>query len=240
MITSPSNSRLRLVRRLASRAQRDRTGLFSCEGEDLVQAALATGIEPVHLLVDAERPVDGLPGGELVEPRLLSEVSTLGHPPRVIGVFRREDLPRLDTRTPPPVGLALWKVADPGNIGTLLRAADGIGPAFLALSPGCADPTGPKALRASSGSIFRVPSAAFDEAPGRRVALIAHGGKPLHELILDRETTFVLGAEREGLPDDVVADCDESATIPLEPGAESLNVGVAGALALYEWRRRRS
>ncbi len=240
MISSPSNPRLRLVRRLASRPQRDRTGLFSCEGEDLVQAALAAGIEPVHLLVDAERPVEGLPGGELVESRLLAEVSTLGHPPRVIGVFRREDLPRLDTRTSPPVGLALWKVADPGNIGTLLRAADGLGPAFLALSPGCADPTGPKALRASSGSVFRVPTEAFDEAPGRRVALVAHGGNPLHELVMDRETTFVLGAEREGLPDDVVADCDEIATIPLEPGAESLNVGVAGALALYEWRRRRS
>jgi RNA methyltransferase, TrmH family len=240
VITSPSNSRLRLVRRLASRAQRDRTGLFSCEGEDLVQAALAAGIEPVHLLVDAERPVEGLPGGELVEPRLLGEVSMLGHPPRVIGVFHREDLPRLHTRTSPPVGLALWKVADPGNIGTLLRAADGLGPAFLALSPGSADPTGPKALRASSGSVFRVPTAAFDEAPGRRVALVAHGGKPLHELVFDTETTFVLGAEREGLPEDVVADCDESATIPLEAGAESLNVGIAGALALYEWRRRRS
>ena len=238
MITSPSNPRLRLVSRLASRRQRDRTGLFSCEGEDLIEAALAAGIEPVHLLLDAERPVEGLVGGELVEPRLLAEVSALGHPPRAIGVFRHDDLPRLDARTPPPVGLALWKVADPGNIGTLVRAADGLGPAFIALSVGCADPTGPKALRASSGSIFRVPVAAFDDAPGRRVALVAHGGKPLHDLDLGEGTTFVLGAEREGLPEDVIAGCDESATIPLEPGAESLNVGIAGALALYESRRR--
>ena len=240
MITEPSNPRLRLVRRLAARRQRDRTGLFSCEGEDLVEAALAAGIEPVHLLLDAERPVEGLAGGELVEPRLLAEVSALGHPPRAIGVFRHEDLPRLDARAAPPVGLALWKVADPGNIGTLVRAADGLGPAFVALSAGCADPTGPKALRASSGSIFRVPVAAFDDAPGRRVALVAHGGKPLHDLDLDEGTTFVVGAEREGLPEDVIAGCDESATIPLEPGAESLNVGIAGALALYEWRRRGS
>ena len=166
--------------------------------------------------------------------------SALGHPPRAIGVFRREDLPRLDSRTPPPVGLALWKVADPGNIGTLVRAADGLGPAFIALSAGCADPTGPKALRASSGSIFRVPTTEFEEAPGRRVALVAHGGKPLHELDLGEGTTFVLGAEREGLPEAIVAECDESATIPLEPGAESLNVAIAGALALYEWRRRLS
>jgi TrmH family RNA methyltransferase len=237
VITSPSNPRLRLVRRLASRRQRDRTGLFSCEGEDLVEAALAAGLEPVHLLLDGERPVEGLSGGELVEPRLLGEVSGLGHPPRTIAVFRRDDLPRLDAQNPPPVGLALWKVADPGNIGTLVRAADGLGPAFIALSSGCADPTGPKALRASSGAIFRVPLADFDAAHGRRVALIAHGGKPLHELDLDERTTFVLGAEREGLPEAMIAGCDESATIPLESTAESLNVAIAGALALYEFRR---
>jgi TrmH family RNA methyltransferase len=107
------------------------------------------------------------------------------------------------------------------------------------LSAGCADPTGPKALRASSGAIFRVPTAAFEEAPGRRVALVAHGGKPLHELDLGEGTTFVLGAEREGLPEEIVAGCDESATIALESGAESLNVAIAGALALYESRRAR-
>jgi TrmH family RNA methyltransferase len=238
VITSPSNPRLRLVRRLASRNQRERLGLFSCEGEDLVQAALEAGLEPVELLVDAERPVHGLPGGEPVEPRLLAELSVLGHPPRVLGVFRRADLPLLSPQTPPPpVGLALWHVADPGNIGTLLRAADGLGPAFLALSAGCADPTGPKALRASAGAVFRVPTANFDDAPGRRMALVPHGGTSLHEIEFGDGTTFVLGAEREGLPDDIVAVCDESATIPLEPHSESLNVAITGAIALYEWRR---
>jgi TrmH family RNA methyltransferase len=70
------------------------------------------------------------------------------------------------------------------------------------------------------------------------VALVAHGGVPLDDVTLDEGTTFVLGAEREGLPDDVIAACDESATISLESGAESLNVAIAGAIALYEWRRR--
>ena len=238
MITSAANARLRLVRRLASRRQRERLGLFVCEGEDLVEAALAAGLEPVHLLVDADRPVD-FSGAELVDSRLLAEASALGHPPRVLAVFRRDGLPRLDPSGAPPVGLALWHVADPGNVGTLLRTADGLGPAFVALSSGCADPTGSKALRASAGSIFRVPTAPFDDAPGRRVALVAHGGTPLHELDLADGTTFILGAEREGLPQDVVAMCDESATIPLASGAESLNVAIAGALALYEARRRR-
>lgn len=237
VITSSSNPRLRLVRRLSSRRQRERLGLFVCEGEDLVQAALAAGVAPAELLVDAERPVEGLPEGEAVDPVLLAEVSSLGHPPRVIGVFRREDLPHLDSSSVPPVGLALWHVADPGNIGTLLRAADGLGPAFLALSEHCADPTGPKALRASAGAVFRVPTASFDDSPGRRVALVAYGGKPLQELDLGGPTLFVLGAEREGLPDEIAASCDESATIPLEAGAESLNVAMTGSIALYEWRR---
>jgi TrmH family RNA methyltransferase len=240
VITSAHNPRLRLVRRLHGRRQRERLGLFSCEGEDLVQAALAAGLEPVEVLVDAERPPElpGLERAERVDPRLLAEVSALGHPPRVIAIFRKADLPRFEDETAPPVGLALWHVGDPGNIGTLLRAADGLGPAFVTLSAGSADPTSAKALRASAGSVFRVPVGRFEESPEPTIALVAHGGTPLPELDLGQRGTFVLGAEREGLPDDVIARCDGVATIPLAKGAESLNVGVSGAVALYEWRRR--
>ncbi len=224
MITSASNPRLRLVRRLASGRQRDRLGLFVCEGEDLVEAALDAGIEPADLLV----------AGSDVEPALLAAVSALPHPPRVIGVFRRSDLPPYE---PLPATLALWRVADPGNVGTLIRTADAFG-AAVALSKGCADPTGPKALRAAAGAIFRVPLGRFEQPGGRRAALVAHGGEPLHEVELGGQTVFVLGAEREGLPADVVAACDVRATIPLAAGAESLNVAAAGAIALYEHSRR--
>jgi TrmH family RNA methyltransferase len=241
VITSASNPRLKLVRRLQGRRQRERLGLFTCEGEDLVEAGLAAGLEPVELLVDAERPpaISRLKNAEPVDPRLLAEVSALGHPSRVLAIFRRADLPRLEEETMPRVGLALWRVGDPGNVGTLLRAADGLGPAFVSLSSGSADPTGAKALRASAGAIFRVPLAGFDDSSGPRIALVAHGGTPLPDLELGDRATFVLGAEREGLPDDVVADCDAVATIPLAPDAESLNVAMTGAVALYEWRRRR-
>jgi TrmH family RNA methyltransferase len=153
----------------------------------------------------------------------------------VIGVFRRDDLPRAPV---PETGLALWHVGDPGNVGTLIRSAAALGPAFVALSEGSADPTGPKALRASMGALFRVPLLAFDYAPGRRIALVAHGGMPTAELDLSGPTTFVLGAEREGLPESVLANCEERATIPLAPGSESLNVATAGAIALYELSRR--
>jgi TrmH family RNA methyltransferase len=106
------------------------------------------------------------------------------------------------------------------------------------LSDGCADPTGAKAIRASMGAVFRVPLLAFGDAPGRRVALVAHDGRPLEEIDLSGPTTFVLGAEREGLPEEVLAVCDAHATIPLAPDAESLNVAMAGTIALYERARR--
>ena len=217
MITSAANPRLKLIRKLESRRQREKLGLFVAEGEDLVDAARAAGIEPVDLLV----------AGEGVEPKLLAEVSTLPHPARVIGVYRRDDLPAFEQR---PVALALWHVADPGNVGTLVRTADAFG-ASIGLSAGCADPTGPKALRASAGAIFRVPLGRFDDPAGRRLALVANAGEPLGPQ--DSQTVFVLGAEREGLPEELVAACDAVVSIPIADSAESLNVAVAGAIALY-------
>ena len=168
MITSAANPRLKLVRRLQTRRGRERLGLFVCEGEDIVAAALEAGLEPVEALLDAERPalVEQLPGAEPVAAALLASASELPHPPRVIAVFRRADLPRLDPKNAPPVGLALWHVGDPGNVGALLRSADALGPAFVCLSEGCADPVSPKALRASAGAIFRVPVGPFEAAPG--------------------------------------------------------------------------
>jgi len=190
------------------------------EGEDLVDAADGQGIEPVELLV----------AGEDVEPELLGEVSTLGHAPRVVGVYRRGDLPR-GARD---VALGLWHVSDPGNVGTLLRAADAFG-ACVSLSEGCADPLGPRAVRASAGAIFRVPLLDWDALPRRRVALAAHGGRPLAEVDLDPPLALLLGSEREGLPEDLAS---EQATIALPGDAESLNVAIAGAIALYELSRR--
>ena len=224
MITSASNPRLKLIRRLESRRQRAKLGLFVCEGEDLVDAAHAAGIEPVDLLV----------AGEDVEPELLAAASTLAYPPRVIGVYRSSDLPAWTQR---PATLALWHVADPGNVGTLIRSADAFG-ASIALSEGCADPTGSKALRGSAGAIFRVPIGRLNQAEGPRIALVAHAGDPLGSVDLSELTVFVLGAEREGVPDELVAACDAVASIPLADSAESLNVAAAGAIALYEWSRR--
>ena len=222
MITSRDNATLKLVRRLAQKRHRAETGLFVAEGEDLVDAARAAGIEPVELLI----------AGETVAPELLARVSTLPHPARAIGVYRAADLPSGTA----DVALGLWGVADPGNVGTLLRTADAFG-AAVALSPECADPLGQKALRASAGAIFRVPLLAWDDLPDRRIALVAHGGTPLAEVELGPPLAFLLGAEREGLPAELLAGAAQ-ATIPLPGPAESLNVAAAGAVALYELSRR--
>ena len=225
MIVSRDNERLKRIRKLHEKSWRDKLGLFFVEGEDAIEAATA-------------EPVDLLRAGDDVDPKLLAEVASAPHPPRVIGVYRRDDLPQWEER---PATLALWKLADPGNVGTLIRTADAFG-AAVALSDGCADPTSPKALRASAGSIWRVPLGAWDASNSllqatKRVALEAHAGALLSSLDLSDRVAFLLGAEREGLPAEVERDVD--AWIPIAD-AESLNVAASGAIALYEWQRQQS
>jgi RNA methyltransferase, TrmH family len=221
VIVSRDNERLKLLRKLHDKRWRDKLGLFFVEGEDAVEAATA-------------EPVDLLRAGEDVDPKLLAEAASAPHPPRVVGVYRRADLPGWEERD---ATLALWRLADPGNLGTLIRTADAFGAAVV-LSDGCADPTSPKALRASAGSIWRVPLGRYESnslLQAKRVALVAHGGEPLASLDLAGRVVFLLGSEREGLPREV--ERDQDARIPIE-GAESLNVAAAGAIALYERRRQ--
>src|SRR3954452_7585041 len=185
MIESKDNERLKLVRKLHDRRWRDKLGLFFVEGEDAVAAATAD-------------PVDLLRAGEDVDPMLLADVASAPHPPRVLAVYRRADLPAWEER---PATLALWRLADPGNVGTLIRTADAFG-ASVVLSDGCADPASPKALRASAGSIWRVPQGPWGclDSTRARVALEAHRGSSLRDVDLTGRVAFLLGAEREGLP----------------------------------------
>jgi TrmH family RNA methyltransferase len=223
VITSRDNVTLKLVRKLlGQRRQRDETGLFAVEGEDLVAAAVAAGLEPVHLLV----------AGETVAPELMKSVSTLPHPARAIGVYRAADLPR----EPRDAWLCLWQLADPGNVGTLIRTADAFG-AGVALSAGCADPLSTKATRASAGAIFRVPLCSWEDVEQRKVALEVSAALRLADADLEPPVAFVLGAERAGLPQEVLATCEARVSIPMPGDAESLNVAAAGAIALYEARR---
>jgi RNA methyltransferase, TrmH family len=228
-ITSPHNDQLKEIRKLAGRKWRDKLREFVAEGEDLLEAADAAGWEPLTRLVAAGSGLEG----EQVAPHLLAQVSQLGSGTRALAVYGQRWAPAAVG----PLCLALWGVNDPGNVGTVLRSALAFGAGSIALGPGTADPYGPKAVRASMGALFEVPVARVrgaDELPGRTIALVAHGGAPLAPP--DGDVTIVVGAERAGLPDDVVAACDEVATIPV--AAESLNAAMAATVALYECNRR--
>jgi TrmH family RNA methyltransferase len=229
VITSPHNEALKEVRKLAGRRWRDKLQRFVAEGEDLLAAADAAGWPALARYVEAGT---GLAGTE-VAPHVLREVSALGSGSRALGVYAQRWAPA----PAGPLCLALWGVHDPGNVGTSLRAASAFGAACVALGPGSADPYGTKAVRASMGALFAVPVARVRtprELPGRRVALVAREGIAL-EALEPGELSLVVGAERQGVPADVVRACDEVAHIPIE--TESLNAAMAATIALYEAAR---
>jgi TrmH family RNA methyltransferase len=186
-------------------------------------AATAAGAEPVELLTAAG---EGL-GGTEVEPALLDRVASLSSGTRAIGVWRE----RWADETLPPCSY-LHGVSDPGNVGTVLRTAAALVGGTVVLGPDCADPFGPRAARASMGAVFSQPvmRAGLEATPKPRAALVAHGGEGLDAL--DGVATLCLGAERQGLPPEVVEACERRITIPLRAGAESLNVAAAAAIAL--------
>src|SRR3954454_3399953 len=228
-ITSPNNEQLKEVRKLAGRKWRDKLRRFVAEGEDLLEAAEAAGWEPLATLV-AEASGRA---GEPVKPHLLAQLSQLGSGTRALAVYAQRWAPA----PLGPVCVALWGVNDPGNVGTVLRSALAFGAGSVALGPGTADPYGPKAVRASMGALFGVPLARVREPaelPGPRTPSPAGAAVPLRDLE-PAERTFVVGAEREGLPDAVVAACDDIAHIPI--AFESLNAATAASIALYEQSR---
>jgi RNA methyltransferase, TrmH family len=223
MITSPHNEKLKLVRKLRERKHREREGLFATEGEDLLEAGLAGGAEPRLVLSAAGSAL----GGEEVDPNLLGDVSVLGSGTRAIAVWSQRW-----AESPQAPCVYLHAVADPGNVGAIVRSAHALLGGTVVLGADCADPYSPKAVRASMGSIFAQPPlrAGVEATPRPRAALVAHGGEGLGGL--GTVQTLCLGAERAGLPDEVLGECDLRITIQLRDGAaESLNVAAAAAIA---------
>jgi RNA methyltransferase, TrmH family len=228
MITSRDNAQLKQIHKLQRKKEREATGLFVAEGEDLVHTAEVSGWTPeIHLRA-----------GEDVEPELLDRVSSLGSGTRVVGVYRqRWSEPRGD------VCVYLSGVSDPGNVGTIIRSAHALCDGPVILGEGCADPFGPKAVRASMGSIFARPPARakLSELPGAKVGLDAGADTTLADAALGLKPPVILavGAEREGFPEDVVGCLDSIARIPQRlDGPDSLNVAMAAAIGLYELGNR--
>ena len=266
-ITSQHNQHLKEIRKLRMRRrERERAGRFVAEGEDLLASADAAGWAPVERYCAAG---SGLAGVE-VEPELLARASGLASGTRALAVYEE----RWSAGASGPICVYLHGVHDPGNVGTILRAAEAFGAGSVALGPGCADPFGPKAVRASMGALFAVPLARIEgeggpslvgQLPGRRIALAAgaevslgdalhpHGPSPSGEAepeeavgeitslqgditSLQGEITLMIGAEREGLPADLLSAADLVARIPIR--THSLNAAMAASVALYEATRR--
>jgi RNA methyltransferase, TrmH family len=264
-ITSTQNPRLRELRKLRRRRERERSGLFLAEGEDLVAAAIAAGRPAVQGYRLAGTAIGGA-GFDDVEHDALASVSTLGSGTRAIGVYEQRFVEPVG-----PLCVYLHGVSDPGNVGAVMRSALAFGASSVALGPGCADPHSPKAVRASMGAIFSVAIARVgevDRLPGERCALVAGAGEPIWLLSRSRAfgvggrmgvgessekgspharvgeafarepadaLTLLVGAEREGLPEELVKACERVARIPI--ASESLNAAMAATVALYELTR---
>ena len=247
MITSRHNDLLKRARLLLRRRARGEQGACLVEGPRPLSAVLAAGatIEAVLTYPDCGQPelVSRLsaasPRWVECAPGLLDDILEAVTPQGIVAIVRAPDESRLRA-APPARLLVLDGVQDPGNVGTLLRTADAVG-AGVVLAGGCADPLAPKVVRASAGSLWRVPWLRTSAAEARN--WLAELGRPV--LVLDSgggEDLFggpwpwplalVAGSEAHG-PSPVWADC-RRIRLPMRPGADSLNVAVAAAVALYE------
>lgn len=257
MIRSRQNSRLKDIRRL--RRSKGAGGDALVEGPHLIGEALDAGIElatvlatPAFLASPAGRRVGRrLPYPALeVEPRHLDELADADSPRGIVAIAHlerggAEALPVIDNA----VYLFVEGMQDPGNLGALARAAEAAGAAGLALGPGTVHPNHPRALRASAGSLLRLPvacSASPEEvewrlapAAPRWVALVPRGGRDLWEAPLAGCLVIAVGAEGPGLSAELRRRAHAALTLAVAPPVESLNVAVAAAVVLFEIRRRR-
>lgn len=246
VIESPRNPRVKEWSRLHARKGRAETGLFLAEGPHLVEEALRHAPESVAeiLLVEGCRLPSGvsLPKGmraTILSERAMAAACEADTPQEVAAVCRipsgAVDVARGGAF------LLLDGVQDPGNVGALIRTADAAGCVGVVCGDGCADPWGPKAVRATQGSLFHVAVASEDlasaiarlKAAGVRVVAAEKGGRDLSAFAPSRDVALVMGGEGAGVSPAVRALCDDAVGIALRGKAESLNVAVAAGVLLF-------
>lgn len=259
LVLGPNNPRVRALRRLATQ-RRDRRveGVALVEGPTLVAEALADDRtigrvreifteQPLDRL-DQQRADDHTIEVTLVEAGVLAKVLDTVTPQPVVAVVETASA-SLELLVGDRPVLVLVDVRDPGNLGTLIRAAEASGCAGVVLTGSCVDPTNPKVVRSSAGSWLRT-IVVEDSDVGAVMAGLADQDRPivaaaLGEASVDMWQTdltraaIMLGNEAHGLPAEVVARADASVIIPFDGPTESLNVGVAGALLAFEALRQR-
>ena len=254
-ITSPHNPLLREIRRASSRGSLTPGGFCVAEGPHLMEEALRSGLEISAILatdnslLSTEKALRNRPKTRLfvLSLALFDAVSTTENPQGVLSLVRPPDWAEADLFRGTPLILLLDAVQDPGNAGTLLRAAEAFGATGALFLKGTASPWNPKTLRASAGSLFRLPvlssltPAAALELLARRAVpawtTVPTGGTPIHHTDLRGPCAFVIGSEAHG----VSAELRKSLKGTMIPtrSVESLNAAVAGAVVLYEAARQR-
>ena len=250
VIRADSNPTIAFVRSLQRRDRRHSERAFVVEGRLAVTDALATGAIPRLILVrdDDSRAAAALPPElryRLVAAKLFDRLSDVVTPQGVLAVFPIPELPL--PATDRPLFLVLDRMRDPGNLGTLLRAAAGAGVDAVFLSPESVDPYNPKVVRAGMGVHFRLPLRTLDDQARAEiearcpVRVVASGGAatPYDQIDWRQPAALIIGSEAAGVGDDGLALGTETAAIPLAAGVESLNAGVAGAVILFEASRQR-
>jgi TrmH family RNA methyltransferase len=267
---SANNQRLATLRRLTGRRKaRLEAQRFVIEGPVALTEALSTGLAVEELYVDARtwaeaftRAGDDDPfvvtvdlaaaGGATVwslADGVLDSVSDTVTPQGLLAVARRHTCSLAELADSSGPVLVLVDVADPGNAGTLVRAAEASGAAGVVFAGTSTDAFGPKTVRAAAGSLLRLPVAEIAEieecieglrASGRAlIATVAAGGTAPDALDLTVPLAVLIGSEAHGLPESVIAACDLRLTIPLAVTVESLNAAVAGAVVMFEASRQR-
>ena len=240
------------ARKLLRRAHRDRSGLFLVEGPRALADALEAGA-PIVDVFATEPGAQTLPAGyervTLVGDRVMRLLSDSATPQGVVAVAQAPRAP-LDVLTSSDLSLILADVRDPGNAGTLVRSAAAAGAGAVVFAEGSVDPFGPKTVRASAGALFLVPivtgvdvGEAVSAARAAGVQVLgadATGGSDLDAADLSRPTAFVLGNEAWGFGAGLRTILDGTVAIPMPGRTESLNVGIAGSILLFEAVRRRA
>ncbi|MFW6108557.1 MAG: TrmH family RNA methyltransferase [bacterium] len=258
-LTSDQNPRVKRARKLTRRRQREKLGLFLAEGPHVVETALETGAAAEEVFCTtsflerhaalAERLAASPWPVWVVAETTLEALADTEHSQGVAAVAR------LPAEAPEPrvqpglLVLVLEGVGDPGNVGTAVRAAHAAGATMVVLGGGCCDRFNAKAVRASAGSVFAVPTRRTDatatllrrlaEAGAQVVAAEARAERLCWEADLRGAAVLVVGSEARGLSEAVLAAAGERVRVPMPGGAESLNAAMAAGVLLYEAVRQR-
>jgi TrmH family RNA methyltransferase len=253
-VTSLANATVKAVRALHLRKERDETGLFVAEGLKNVTEGVELGHAPRILMYgrDADHPLlkqaiaaTLAADGEVIEVTqdILAKVSRRDNPQAVVGVFAQTFRPLAEVAPGPAACVvALHRVRDPGNLGTIVRTADAAGCGAVILVGECCDPYSVEAVRATMGSIFAVPLTRASEAefadwrrswPGAVVGALLSAAVDHRAADYRKPALVLMGNEQQGLPPEMAALCDLAVKIPMRGRADSLNLSVATGIMIY-------